>query len=137
MAIQDIYQVLAHISKEVAGQGEGTVAFYSCMWRNCSSLVAAIESGMTRVFNSPSVVVSAKFVTNDPDYRQSADGAVFMVRFDADPELEVRVECLIDHARVWLKIVRRSEQAKFQSALSSIERAYNSEFNAELNQIAL
>lgn len=135
MGAHGIYQTLANVSKELAGQGDGVSFFYSCMWRNCQSLVKTIESDITSIFGSAAVVVSAQFITNDPDYRQSADGAIFMVRFDADPELEVRVECLIDHCRAWLKVVRRSEQAGFRSVISSIERAYNSEFNAELKQL--
>ncbi|MBS1583149.1 MAG: hypothetical protein JST66_13205 [Bacteroidetes bacterium] len=137
MADHKLYPVLRAVSDDIARQGAGNAAFYSCMWRNCAALIEAIESDMARIFDANGSVVSVQFFTDDPDYRQSSNGAVFMMKFDADPELQVRVECIIDHSRAWLKIVRQPEQAKFRSVVSSIEQAYNSEFNAELKQIAL
>ncbi len=71
----------------------------------------------------------------DDTYRQSATGIILNETISDHQDLTIRVECLIDHGRIWLSIKEKSKNPDLKEIIDRIETNYNSEGLAEMKLI--
>jgi hypothetical protein len=72
---------------------------------------------------------------DDETYRQSATGLILNESIINHSEFKIRVECLIDHGRICIKIKNGKEITDFNEIVTRIEKTQNSEGLSELKEI--
>ena len=72
---------------------------------------------------------------DDENYRQSATGLILHTTILGNEKFKIRVECLIDHGKIWLKVIDGKELSDFRQIVKRIERVQNIEGLTELKEI--
>ena len=72
---------------------------------------------------------------DDETYRQNATGLILNGTILNCEEFKIKVECLIDHGRIWIKVKEGKEISDFVDITNRIERVQNSEGLTELMEI--
>ncbi len=72
---------------------------------------------------------------DDATYRQSATGLILNETILGNEEFEIKVECLIDQGKIWIKIKDGKEIPDLNLIVKRIENAQNFEGLTELKEI--
>ncbi|MFC0604372.1 hypothetical protein [Winogradskyella pulchriflava] len=72
---------------------------------------------------------------DDESYRQSATGLILYETIFNHKEFKIRVECLIDHGRIWIKVKGGKDISDFTKIVSRIEKVQSIEGLSELREI--
>ncbi len=72
---------------------------------------------------------------DDVTYRQCATGLILNESINNQREFKIRVECLVDHNRIWIQINAGKEISDFKEIVKRIEKVMNSEGLSELIEI--
>lgn len=72
---------------------------------------------------------------DEETYRQSATGLILDETLLNNEEFRLRVEYLIDHEKIWLKVTAGKEIPDFSQIVKRIESVQNSEGLTELKEI--
>ena len=72
---------------------------------------------------------------DDEAYRQSATVLILNMSVINHSDFKIRVELLIDHQRIWIKITNGKQISDFIEIVSKIENVQNSEGLSELKEI--
>lgn len=72
---------------------------------------------------------------DDETYRQSATGLILDETISNSEKFKIRVECLIDHGKIWIKVKDGKELPDFSQIVKRIENRQNFEGLTELKEI--
>ena len=72
---------------------------------------------------------------DDESYRQSATGLILDATICNNKRFKIRVEYLIDHGKIWIKVIEGKEIPDFAQIVKRIECAQNYEGLTELKEI--
>ncbi|MBU2928851.1 hypothetical protein [Winogradskyella psychrotolerans] len=72
---------------------------------------------------------------DDETYRQSATGLILDETILNNGKFKIRIECLIDHGKIWIKVKEGKEIPDFSKIVKRIESAQNFEGLTELKEI--
>ena len=72
---------------------------------------------------------------DDETYRQSATGLILEVTILSNENFKIRVECLIDHERIWIKVKTGRGIPDFKQIVNRIEEVQDFEGLTELKEI--
>lgn len=71
----------------------------------------------------------------NPDYRQSATGIIFMLSFTDEESVQLYIEALIDFERILVAMRGNPKNDALQRLYLKIKSNYNSELKTDLKQL--
>gem|GEM_PF-3675075 len=127
-----IYTTLGHLSAAlapIAASAESHQArhinAHRLFWHAAGSVSDALTDDISTRLKSRAFVHAVEFYFLDPFFRQSSTTIVFMVKFAEDPDLILRIECLVDHGTVVLSVRRQPEgRSPLTAVAEHIMRSY-------------
>ncbi len=103
--------------------------------KSLDKVQAHISSDFYKIFNIELKMEGHLIYVDDPTYRQSATGLILNGSSIDDDCFKIRVECLIDIGRIWLKVINNSSKPEFIKIENRIKAKMNSEGLAELKEL--
>lgn len=95
-------------------------------------LKTSLSDDFFQLFNQEIEIDNTTIYYNDSSYRQSATGFVFKVFLKEKKDINLKVDCIIDHHRIFLNVLNDS---KGNYIIYCIKKAYNIEEVSELKKI--
>jgi hypothetical protein len=137
VALQQLSAALEGIAASSGNPEAKAVNAHRLFWHAVAPLGEALLADIAAHLKCTGVVHAAEFVYLDPFFRQSATAVVFTLKFTADPDFLLRVECLVDQGRVGLSVRRRpDDRSPLVAVADHIERHYQpGMFEASLRDI--
>lgn len=94
-----------------------------------------ISEDFNSLFGKDLKLESFQIYVDDETYRQSATGLILNETILDDKTFKIKIECLIDQGRIWIKVRERKENSNFNNISNRIEKVKNQEGLSELSEI--
>ncbi len=98
-------------------------------------LSETISMDFKTLFGQELLITKILFYVNDVTYRQSATGCIMKGIVSKDSNFRIKIENLIDHGKILLKVKSEPDDVKLKKISDMIKEAYNYEQSAELKEI--
>ena len=99
------------------------------------SIHLQISEDFASLFGERLKLTDFKIYVDDENYRQSATGIILNECILNNENIKIRIECLIDNNKIWIKIKEGKEYSEFNNIFNRIEKAQNIEGLSELSEI--
>jgi hypothetical protein len=94
-----------------------------------------ISADFKSMFGEELYLQDYQIYIDDNTYRQSATGLILNEILINNADFKIRIECLIDHGRIWLKVKQGEGIFEFADIINRIGMGQNSEGLSELRDI--
>lgn len=94
-----------------------------------------ISADFYSLFGLELMLQDSHIYVGDETYRQSSTGLVLSETILDHAEFKIRVEYLVDHGRIWIKVQEGRENLDFMKIINRIEKVQNLEGLSELKEI--
>ncbi len=129
------YSILNTISKSIYVNPNDNQETINRLKSMSPKMNESISNDFRFLFNEDLDITNISYFYNDETYRQSATSCIIEAKLRRDKNLSFLIECLVDHSRVLIKVKDNPNLFEFNSLINQIEKAYNTEGFAELNDI--
>ena len=127
METLNTYNQLSKLSQKIYRESEELQPNLEICNAHSDQIIEALISDLKAKLSIDIKIKSRQFILDDETYRQCASGLIAYFYSDS---IDLRVECLIDHNTVWLKIKEGPLEIKQKS-----ESKYDMEGHVELRPI--
>lgn len=103
---------------------DDTARYYKDCWKEIPNWIEAAERDFLSRFEHIGIVKSVQLILNEPTFKQSASGIIFYFGVVEDFDIKIRLECLIDHSKAEITVLKRPQMAnpKLEMLADLVER---------------
>ncbi|MCU4177725.1 hypothetical protein [Carboxylicivirga sp. N1Y90] len=98
-------------------------------------IYSQINVDFKSLFGQELILNDSQIYVDDETYRQSATGLILDLSLSDCNNFKIHVECLIDQAKILIKIKNKNEVSDYKEIVNRIEQVQNAEGLSELKEI--
>ena len=127
------YTLIKKISRQLNSYSRDEIKLH--LGNNINRIQESITQDFQHLFGTKLQLIDYLVYANDETYRQSATGIILIESLDDYKNFEIRIELLIDHERIFLKITKDSTDPSLRKISKRIRQVMDIEGLSELKKI--
>jgi len=127
------YTLIKKISRQLNSYSGDEIKLH--IGKNINRIQESIIQDFQHLFGTKLQLIDYLVYANDETYRQSATGIILIESLDDYKNFEIRIELLIDHEQIFLKITKDSTAPSLRKISKRIRQVMDIEGLSELKKI--